>query len=93
MKTEEYDPDVGNIVGTSKITRSERVFSPEISPKTVNKPVVIPSTIPAGTSVTTPVLNPIVTLADESSGTRGKEAICEPAWTEAPRKIVVETSK
>ena len=41
-KAEEVDPDINNIFGTSKITRSGRVFSPEISPKTVAKHVVIP---------------------------------------------------
>ena len=30
--SENVDPDIVNIVGTSKITRSGRVFSPEISP-------------------------------------------------------------
>ena len=69
------------------------VFSPEISPKIVVKPVVIPSVVPTGTSVTTLVLTPVVTPADESSTTRGKEVIGEPARTEAPRKVVVESSK
>ncbi|XP_058754998.1 uncharacterized protein LOC131628147 [Vicia villosa] len=31
---EDTNPDVGNISGTSKVTRSGRVFSPEISPNT-----------------------------------------------------------
>ena len=89
MKAEEVDPDIGNIVGTSKITRSGRVFSPEISLKTVNKPVIIPS----GISTAIPVLTPVVAPADKSFGTRGKEVIGEPAWTEVPRKIVVGASK
>ena len=38
------DPDVGNIAGTSKVTRSGRFFSPEISPKTVIAPVCIITT-------------------------------------------------
>ena len=84
LKTEEADIDISNIVGTSKITRSGRVFSPEISLKTVTKPVIIPSVIPASTLATTPILTPVVTPANESSGTRGKEAIGEPARTEAP---------
>ena len=33
LKTKEVDPDISNIVGTIKITRSGRVFSPKISPK------------------------------------------------------------
>ncbi|XP_058752426.1 uncharacterized protein LOC131625597 [Vicia villosa] len=32
---EDTNPDVGNIAGTSKVTRSGRLFSPEISPNTV----------------------------------------------------------
>ena len=79
LKNEEVDPDVSNIVGTSKITKSGRVFSLEISPNTFNKPIVISPAIPTGTSATTLVLTPIVTPAVESSGTRGKEAIGEPA--------------
>ena len=93
MKNEEADPDVSNIVGTNKITRSGRVFSSEISPKTVIKPVVISSDVPPGTYVTTPILTPIGTPADESSGTQGKEVIGELSRMEEPRKIVVESSK
>ena len=93
LKNEEVDPDVSNIIGTNKVTKSGRVFSPKISPKTVNRPVVISSATPTGTSTTTPVLTPIITPSVESSGTRGKEVIGEPAWTEAPRKIVIEASK
>ena len=92
-KVEEVDPDISNIVGTKKITQSGRVFSPEISPKIVVKLTVIPYVVPASTSVTTPILTAVVTPADESSGTRGKEAIGEPARTEAPGKIVLESSK
>ena len=68
-------------------------FSPDISPKTVTKPVVISPAIPTGTSTTTPVLTLIVTPTDESSRTRGKEVVGEPAQTKAPRKVVVESSK
>ena len=68
LKNEEADPNVSNIVGTSKVTRSGRVFSPEISPKTVNRPIVIPSATPVGTSTTTRVLTPIITPTVESSG-------------------------
>src|SRR4051812_37144990 len=35
-------PTVDNIVGTSKITRSGRIFSPEISPKVTTNPVQVP---------------------------------------------------
>ena len=90
MKNEEADTDVSNIFGASKVTRSGRLFSPEISPPTVHKPVVIPS---AGTSATIPVSIPVITFVSEPSGTRGKEIIGKPARTEAPKKIVVEASK
>ena len=93
LKAEEVNPDVGNIVGTNKITRSGRVFSPEISPKIFTNPIVISSSTPASTSDTIPVLTLTVTPADKSSGTRGKEVVGEPARTETPRKIVGETSK
>ena len=43
LKSEGVDADVSNIFGASKVTRSGRLFSPEISPPTVHKPVVIPS--------------------------------------------------
>ena len=43
MSSKEKDSDISNIVGTSKITRSGRIFSPEISPpKEVFGPVVVP---------------------------------------------------
>ena len=81
--------DIINIVGTSKVTRSGRLFSPEISPPTVHKLIVIPS---ASTSTTVPVPTPIITPVTNPSGTRGKETIGEPAQTEAPKKII-EASK
>ena len=43
LTAEVTNPDVGNIVGTSKVTRSGRVFSPEISPKVVTTPIRITS--------------------------------------------------
>ena len=73
------DPDIGNIVGTSKITRSERVFSPEISPlKVVTIHMIIPTVVPANTTTTTPVINPVATPVTESAETRGKEISVEP---------------
>src|SRR3954470_7211099 len=42
VKASENDnPDVGNIAGTSKVTRSGRVFSPEISPNVTSPAVTI----------------------------------------------------
>ena len=65
------DPDIGNITGTSKITRSGRVFSLEISPKTVATPVIIPTATPTDTPNDTPTVIP-------TTDTRGKEALNEP---------------
>ena len=90
LRAEEADVDISNIVGTSKVTRSERLFSPKISPLTVYKSVVIPSTI---TSTTVPVSTGVITPIAEPYGTRGKEITSEPARSEAPKKIIVETSK
>ena len=90
LRAEEADTDISNIVGASKVTRSGKLFSPEISPPIVHKPVIIPS---ASTSTTVPVPTLVITPVAEPSETRGKEIIGEPARTEAPRKIVVEASK
>ena len=90
LSAEEDDTDVSNIVGSSKVTRSGRLFSPEISPPTVQKPVVIS---PASTPATVPVHIPILTPVAESSDTRGKETTGEPARTEVPKKIIVEASR
>ena len=90
MKVEEADIDVSNFVGSSKVTRSGRLFSPEISPPTIQKPVVVQS---ASTSATVLILTPVITPVVESFDTRGKEVTGEPARTEAPKKIIVETSK
>ena len=78
LKVKEADTDV------------RRLFSPEISPPTVRKPVAIPS---ASTSATVPIHIPIITPFAEPSNTRGKEVIGEPARTEAPKKVIVETSR
>ena len=64
----DIDPDVINIVGTSKIKRSGRVFSPNISPKTIDTPVIIPTATPTDTPSDTPTVIP-------AADTRGKEAL------------------
>ena len=46
---EDTDPNIDNIVGTSKVTRSGRIFSPKISPKTIATLVVILATELTGT--------------------------------------------
>ena len=79
--TEYIDPNIDNIVGTSKVTRSGRIFSPEISPKVVATPFVIP----ANTHVVTHVATPVVVPPTESAETQGKEVLVKPAHTEAPK--------
>ena len=82
--TRSTDPDVNNIVGTSKITRNGRVFSPEISPpKTVTTSVIIPVAAPANTTSTTHVISHVSTTVTESTKTRGKEILVEPVQTKA----------
>src|ERR1051325_1520591 len=44
---EAINPDIGNIIGSSKVTRTGRVFSPEISPpKDTTTPIGIPAIKP-----------------------------------------------
>ena len=86
LSAKEADTDVSNIVGSSKVPRSRRLFSPEISPPTVRKPVVItPASVPATIPVQVPILTPVA----ESSDTRGKGTTDEPAHTESLKKITV----
>ena len=81
---EKADPDIGNILGTSKITRSGMVFSPEISPpKDVTGPVIIPAFVPADTTTTIPVITPADTRITELTKTRGKDILVEPFWMKA----------
>ena len=77
---EDIDPNIDNIVGTSKIMRSRRVFSPEISLKTVATPLFIPTA--------TPVITPTVIPATESAETRGKEVLVELVWTKAHKEVI-----
>ncbi|CAI8610952.1 unnamed protein product [Vicia faba] len=88
------DPDIGNIVGTSKITRSRRVFSPEISPpKAVTIPVIIPTAVPDNTITTTPVITHVATPSTKSVETRGKYILVEPVQTKAHSESILEASK
>ena len=51
--SEEENPDIGNIAGTSKITRSGRILSPEIAPpRAVSRP--LKASVPVGPSVQGP---------------------------------------
>ena len=57
--SDEEDTDIGNIAGTSKITRSGRIFSPEIAPpKAIFGPSAATKVTPAPTkhSVRTPLI-------------------------------------
>ena len=77
-------PDIGNIVGTSKITRSGRVFSPDISPpKVVTSPMIIPTFILADTTIPIPVNTPVATPITESAENRGKDVLIEHVQTKA----------
>ena len=95
--TEEADPNIDNIVGTSKITRSGRIFSPKISPKIVATPLVIHVTTPTATPVITPVATPtvipVVIPATESAETRDKEVLVEPIRMKAHKEVIPEASK
>ena len=87
LKDEEADTDVINIVGSSKVTRSGRLFSPEISPPIVQKPIVI---TPTSTSATIPVHVPIITPVSESSDTRGKGITGEPTRRRRRRRLLLK---
>ena len=86
---EDTDPDIDNIVGTGKIMKIRRFFSPEISLKTVSIPLIIP----AATPVITPTVIHAVIPATESAETQGKEVLVEPVRTEAHKEVVPEVSK
>ena len=76
------NPDVVNIVGTSKVTRSGRIFSPEISPKTVTTPVRISASKPSTeTRGKEPVIEPaqmetpVETTVEDSSKQEMEEVL------------------
>ena len=91
--TEEQDFDISNIAGTSKITRSGRIFSPEIAPrkgvygpviilavaptKAVPDPIIISNNTPIDKAVTTPIIILTDTPAAELTEARGKGVIVE----------------
>ena len=70
--TEDTNPNINNIVTTSQITKSGRVFSPEISHKTVVTPLVIPAKT---------LIAPVVIPATELAETLGKEVLVDLART------------
>ena len=80
-------------MGTSKITISGRVFSPEISPlKAVTGPVIIPAFVPTNTTIV-PVVTPADTPITESTETRGKDILVETFQKKAQSVSILEDSK
>ena len=107
INSEKEDSDISNISGTIKITRSGRIFSPEIAPlKAVSGPVIIPvvapkaspiptfisNSIPIDKAVATPVIIPTNTPAVELTEARGKGVMVEPVWAKAQSLAIPETS-
>ena len=101
INSEEEDSDISNIAGTSKITRSGRIFSPEIAPpKAVFGPVAVPKVtyvpiiISASATIdkddTTPAVIPTNTSTID---VRGKGIQEEPVQTKAQPLTIPETSK
>ena len=93
--SEEDNPDISNIVGTSKITRSGRIFSPEIAPPTavfgplaISKitPVIVPTSVPANNDNAIPI-----PVSDAEK--KGKNVQEEPVLTKAQSLVIPETSR
>ena len=106
--SEKVNSNISNIAGTSKITRSGRIFSPEIAPlkavsgpviihvaalKVTPTPIIISANTPIDKVVKTPVIIPTDTPAAELTETRGKGVLVEPARTKAQSLTIPETSK
>ena len=90
---QEFDTSTGvsNITGPAKVTRSGRLFSPDIMPPAIQRPIVI---TPASVPTSLPDQVPVSTPTAESSDARGKGITTDmPAQTEAPKTINVEASK
>ena len=87
---QEFDTSASicDITGPTKVTRSGRLFSPDIAPPAIRRPLLIkPTSLPG------PVADQVVSPATESSNVRGKGIEEEPAWMEAPIPINVEDSR
>ena len=66
------------------VTRSGRLFSPDIAPPAIRRPLIItPASAPVSTS------DQVVSPAAESSNARGKGIDDEPARMEAPKSVNV----
>ena len=93
--SEEDNPDISNIAGTSKITRSGRIFSPEISPPTA---VFGPTAIPKITYVIVPTSVPTnndnaIPIPISAAEKKGKNVQEEPVLTKAQSLVIPETSQ
>ena len=90
---------MGNIAGTSKITRSGRIFSPEIAPpRAIFRPSNAPKVthVPVNIFVRTPVIEEIVTpevVPSAVADDRGKWIQEEPVRMRAQLLIIPETSQ
>ena len=98
---EEEDSDINNIVGTSKITHSGRIFSPEIAPpkavfgpvavlKITSVAIIIPASIPTDKDDTIPAVIPTNTSTAEN---REKNIQEELVRTKAQPLAIPKTSK
>ena len=90
---QEFDTStsVSNITGPAKVTRSGRLFSPDIAPPTIQRPLVItPASVPASLPDQVPASAP----AAESSDARGRGIATDvPDRAEALKTTNVEASK
>ena len=65
--SEKVDSDVSNIAGTSKITQSRRVVSPEIAPpKAISGPVIIPVVVDPPKAIPSPAIISADTPVDKT---------------------------
>ena len=66
--SEKVDSDISNIAGTSKITRSGRVFSLEIAPpKVISGPVIIPVIVAPPKAIPSPTIISANTPTDKTA--------------------------
>ena len=108
INSDKKDYDISNIAGTSKITRSGRIFSPKIAPpKAVSGPIIIhvatpkvtptPTFISNSTPINKVVTTPAIILTDTRAAklteARGKGVMVEHVRTKAQSLTIPETSK
>ena len=92
--SEEENHDIGNIAGTSKITRSGQIFSPEIAPSlAVFGP--LKASVPVGPSVQGPMIEELDTPEERPSADttdKGKGILEVPVRTKAHVMVIPETT-